>query len=306
MLHGVFAAWLRRSDWPHRCWPYARPISALAILALLAGAGPAKVPSRSDMVLALIPAQGDTLRVIATLLHGPSLAGSPDSSVDVIRIVDRRGETVYSDSMLTSVTADGVLEEEVSVDAERISFEGRTGLTLYQCGLPAIEGACGQCRHFVLRGQRLVPVTPWSNVCELTAAEVWTMHFTVRVPVRIRFDRAEGGVDLRPTRDPTTGLAVLDHDQMGTPDRYYGADTTFRVRLFRGSEGDAVDSVTVTPSSRVVIGRVYGEVGWWESALPGKQGAVTLEIKRLQVTVNGRRGFVEEGDFEGLGLITRS
>lgn len=87
-------------------------------------------------------------------------------------------------------------------------------------------------------------------------------------------------------------LAVLAFCEGDGPERRcFDADTTAQVALYRAPAGGLADTVTVTPSSRVDFGKVYAVI---------REGAV--EIKRLEVTVDGRHGYVEERHFMGLGL----
>jgi hypothetical protein len=286
------------------------PIVNRILVILTAGIalGAAAVPQLvcTDRLLAEFPVGGDTLRVIATVVHESPGDGWPDSSLAVIRIMNGRGGVPFSDSMPPARDESGRLLEEIDVAATPFAFESGEGLRLWRTDLPSAPSYGGDCRYFALRGRRLVPVTPWCGVCgdllpgDRVLAREWMSWFRVLVPVRIYFEREKGGMEAVPERDEGSGLAVLDIEGVGSLERWYEeADTALLIRLYRGPVGDAGDSVTVTPASTVRFGRVYAG-GVWIGA-DGSSG-VEVVIRRLEVTIDGRRGYVETRDFPALGL----
>jgi len=239
-------------------------------------------------------------------------------TVESLRMVDGHGGVQYADSLSLSLSRTGEIESENDITVERIQWSDGPGLRLEWEGSPSDPSDPGTCRYFARRGARLVAVTPWCSACrgpeagDVVVSKTWEDWFSVEVPARVRLDRPEGGLELVPETDPAHDhLAVLRIFDVDTlPHQFYGeygrplegADDQLRVRLFQAPTGAASASVTITPSSRVRLGRLYAGVGLvpWEGGAQGQSIQVT--IVRLEVTIDGRHGYVEEGDFFAVGL----
>ena len=260
--------------------------------------------TRQERVLLEVPMQRDTLRVVATDLHEIPGGAWPDSSVEMIRFMDRRGNVQFSDSMMPYVDAEG-LREEVSVDAYPITFDGGRGVILRRMFSPSDPTYEGDCRYFALRGKTLAPVSPWCGACgdllpgNRAKASLWMSWFRAYVPFVIHFERLEGGLEIVADKDSASGLASLEIDK--DPGRYYeDPDTVFTVRLFRAPVGEASDSVVVSAATKVIFGRLYAELMVDQEA--ERQGEFDAQVRRLEVTIDNHHGYVAERDFPALGL----
>src|SRR4029077_14818358 len=101
---------------------------------------PARRLSTAERVLAVLPVESDTLRVVATVLRGFPRGHWPDSTVEAIRIVDRRGAVQFSDSLFPYRDSTGALAEQYDVAAWPISWDAGRGLLLGRWDEPSAPG----------------------------------------------------------------------------------------------------------------------------------------------------------------------
>lgn len=278
---------------------------------------------RIDRVLAEIPVQGDTLRAVAGVIRDRANHASPDSSVESLRILNRRGACLYSDTFYVRKGPDGPLYAQVAVDAWRNRWSHGWAFKLRDESvnqvLRARFGPDYHCRYVVVRGDSVVPVTPWCQLCgdlnpgDLVLHGVDLGWFRVALPLRIRFDSPQGGIEVVPTRDPKAGgLAVLQinsarihwwpEDPLGPNAHLYPSDSVRRVFVYRAAIGQEGDSVTVTPASTVRFGRAWAECAQWADLGPRCPDDIDVDLKRLEFTANGRRGFLDQQGLRMLGV----
>jgi hypothetical protein len=282
----------------------------LSALVLLMAYGGSWRFQRIDRVLAEVPAGGDTLRVVAGIIRDRFTTSWPDSSVESIRIVNRQEAYQYSDTFFVHKGPEGPLYAQVVVGAWPVKWSRGYGLKLRDEAVHPELGADyvdEHCRYFALRGERLVPVTPWCSLCGDMLSGDRVMHSVgfgwcyVLVPLRIRFDLARGGLEVVPVRSAGSGgLAELE---VGGVEAW--VDTASRAFLYRRVTGEAGDSVSVTPDSEVKVVRVYAECAGWGDLGNYCPDDIRIDVRRLEVIVDGKHGFVEERDFPALGLYER-
>lgn len=306
-----------------RALPDGRRLRRVALslsVLLLSGAAHAAGLHRVERLLTELPAKHDTLRVLATVLQGQR--GDPCfETVKTVRVVGRRAETQLVDS-LPPFWRDsrGVLQSGVEVDAAPVAWGRRQGVVLHRwyVNYAPTRAQNPECRYLALRGHRLVPVSAWCNALGRPVAggrvlvEKSFGWFTALVPVRLRGGTRDGGLAPQPDRDRSTGLAELEigGEGIGAEPHARGAGPPKPLRLYRGPVGEEGDSVVVGPTTTIVLGRAYAEVGIvsaprdWDHLPAWEVAEVVVTLKRLAVVVGGRRGFVEERDFPALGLET--
>ena len=133
----------------------------------------------------------------------------------------------------------------------------------------------------------------------------WTGYYSVTVPVKIRLS-SSGPLRLppfTPSGAHESGLVPLQTEFYAR--HYWGDNVGGPVALYPTLTSMTPSEVTVRPASRVKLGRAY--------AVPrlssGARGVTHIgaDVERLEVTINGKTGFVEVDDetFKTLG-ITRA
>lgn len=293
-------------------------VLACAAASGLAGVGPAAAEHRSDRVLYRLVSGRDTVRVIAGMLCTAGDPGwGPDScfeTTETIRAVDGLGQVTYADTLPPGFDDDRRLTARVAAEATPVGWSTGRGVMVSLSHTPSdpLWSDVDACRYFALRKGRLVPVTPWCTACrgdgpgDLVYAEWWAGWFPIRVPARVRLDRPSGGLEFVPERDPRgSGLAVLDIPRLSDLELAFDTYGEFRVRLFRTTYGEGSDVVVVTPRSSIRIGRVFAEIG--PAAVEPGYGPVPVlslpvTVRRLEVTIHGMHGYLEEADFPHIGL----
>lgn len=262
---------------------------------------------RSESLLASIPFKSDTLRVIGTKLHD-DVAPRFDSTLCEVRVVDQAGTELYRESLLDCDYPGDTLEEEITLATMAFPFAGGLGIDLYLDASPSIASYPGDCRYLLIQTRidsdepRPVvrPVSAWCWVFrdhdrfEYLIDEGW---FSALIPVEPRFDRPNGGFEPAGL-ERDSDLAVLQIQAYGKPSPHKQT----QVRLFSTPVIDQYDSVLITPLTDITLGR-----GWFRttgSCLACLENDdFSMDIVRLEVTIDGRKGFVEETDFGKLGLL---
>ena len=113
-------------------------------LALLLGNGTEPRFDRVDRVLAALPVGHDEFRVVATIVRDHVSHAWPDSSVETLRIINRRGECLYSESYNVSNGPAAVLNAGVVVEAWPMRWAGGRGFKLRdEPWIPGIGNASG-------------------------------------------------------------------------------------------------------------------------------------------------------------------
>lgn len=247
-------------------------VLALALL-VAADAGPRFV--RVDHVLAEMPTRGDTLRVVAGIICDRFNGAVIDSSVESVRIVNRHGAYLYSDTFYVRKGAKGSLYAQVAVEAWPVWWTGGVGFKLRDEAVnPSLRRRFGpsyHCRYLAVRGDSVVPVIPWCSLCGELLSGDRVMHpvsfgsFHVELPLRVRFDLPGGGLEVVPPRDQAAGgLAILEakgarihwwpEDPLSPNAHLYPADSVRRAFLYRSVAGAKGDSITVTPTLVLQLG----------------------------------------------------
>ena len=292
-----------------------------AVVLIAAVAESSKRLERVDRVLAVQVTAHDTLRVVVGIIRDSS-RDWPDSSVESVRIVNRRGAYLYSDTFFVRNGADGPLYAHVGVDAWPVKWTGGVGFRLRdENQSPRFREHFGpdyHCRFFAVRGDTLVSIVPWCALCgELLSGDriihrVSLSRFVVDIPLRVRFDLPTGGLELAPIRDPAAdNLAVLEttgaclhwgpEDPSGPKAHLYPSEPLRRAFLYRSAIGSDGDSISVTQKSVVRFGRAYVECAKWAGLGDHCPDDLKIEFKRLEFTADGRHGFLDEAGMQSLG-----
>jgi hypothetical protein len=221
--------------------------------------------------------------------------------------VDRHGTYQYSDTFYVHKGVDGPLYAQVVVSACPLKWSGGRGLKLTDGGVeaPTVDDEFyvnEHCRYFALRGNRLVPVTQWCSLCDTMVGGdriAYPVSFgwcSVLVPMRVRFDLPQGGLEVDPERSAAWGgLAKMKVREVEA-----WVDTAARVFLHRAVTGEAGDSISVTLDSEIDVLQAYGKC-----ATAGDPDDIRVDVKRVEVVVDGKHGFVDERDFRALGFYER-
>jgi hypothetical protein len=121
--------------------------------------------------------------------------------------------------------------------------------------------------------------------------------FDVVLPVVPRFERPNGGFEPS-LLEWDSDLVVLDIHAHGKPSPYEQAE----VHLFRSPVSDQYDTILITPSTDITLARGwFGTTGSCLGCLENDD--FSIDIVRLEVTIDGRKGFLEQTDFDELGLF---
>jgi hypothetical protein len=177
-----------------------------------------------------------------------------------------------------------------------------------------------ECRYLAVHGKTVVPITPWCALCnELQSGdelvyEVPLGWFSARLPLRVRFDLPQGGLQISARRDPAAeGQAVLEAEggyiHWWAEDRdspnfdLYPTDSVRRTFLYRSALGEVGDSISVTPSSIVTFGRVYAKCPKWVDPARLCPDGIDVEFKRVEFDVGGRWGYLDARGLELLGVV---
>jgi len=294
-------------------------VLACTVVSGLAVSGPAAAEHRSDRVLVRMASGRDTVRVIAGTLCTPGdPAWGPDScfqTTETIRAVDGLGRVTCADTLPPGFDDAGRLTRQVTAKATSVAWSTGRGVRVDVSHTPSdpLWSDVDACRYYALRKGALVAVTPWCRACQgngpgnVVFSEWWAGWFPIRVPARVRPERTSGGLEFIPARDPRgSGLAVLEIPRIDELERGFANPAgEYRIHLFRTAGGADFDVLVVTPRSNVRIGRVFAEVGP-AAVEPGYATppvlSVPVTVRRLEVTVHGLHGYIEEADFANIGL----
>ncbi len=297
---------------------------AVLSMSVLAGAEPRF--ERIDRVLAEIPVPGDTLRAVVGIIRDRTTHAFPDSSVESLRILNRRGACLYSDTFYVHKRPDDPLYAQVAVDAWAVRWSNGWAFRFRDEAVnPTLRARFGpdyHCRYVAVRGDGVVPIMPWCRLCGDLRPDGVVLHgvdlgwFKVAVPLKPRFDLTRGGIEVAPVRDSSSGgLAVLEthgalihwwpEDPMGPNAHLYPTDSLRRVFVYCAAAGEDGDSISVSPSSVVRFGRAYAECSNWVDLGYHCPDDIQVVLRRLEFTLDGRRGFLDPKGLKMLGLLDR-
>lgn len=297
--------------------------SWLAILSMLLVPSAQPRFERVDRVLAEVPVMGDTLRAVVGILRDRTRDASPDSSVESLRILNRRGACLYSDTFYVHKGSNGPLYAQVAVAAWAIRWSNGWAFRFRDEAVnPALRARFGpdyHCRYLAVRGDSVVPIMPWCRLCgdlrpgDLVLHGVDLGWFKVALPLKLRFDLPQGGIEVAGRRDPMAGgLAVLETNGArihwwpeapeGPNAHLYPSDSLRRVFVYRAAVGDDGDSIAVSPASVVRFGLAYAECAQWANLGSRCPDDIRVDLKRLEFIVNGRRGFLDQQGLRMLGV----
>ncbi len=125
-----------------------------------------------------------------------------------------------------------------------------------------------------------------------------THHFYLDIPVIIDLDLTSTKTYLTNFPiDPQSGYEMIPVTAEFHTDFLGGGSG--RVKLYETAGGNKYSTLKVQKEFDVKVGRAYGttkfgrsETGVW----------ISYDIKRLQVTIDGKSGFVEQKDYQVIGL----
>ena len=271
---------------------------------------------RVERVLAEVPAKGDTLRLVATVLRGR--IGDPCyETIESLRVDGRSGQPYAEGMPSASIAKDGALETGVGVTAASMAWGKVRGLVLHRTYVHSgfVEDQRADWRYLALRGRRLVAISPWCDAHGQALPGFRLMGvkpfgwFDALIPTRLHVGRHHEGLALVPEKDRASGLALLPIaiSEMAERD---SAGPASPILLYRGPTAPESDTVLVSGATPVQFGKAYAEVGLadgtraWGDRPPWHVAETRVALRRLEVVVGGRRGFVEERDFQALGLET--
>ncbi len=273
-----------------------------------------------EQVLGPFSVAGKDVTVVLKLARLDSSVSGPEQvTVAAVRIVDTDEDVHHEEEYQVEVRPHG-FQDWHEVKASVLELSAGTALMLEYSSYPRAPSSGPSRRLFAWKDGRLAPLSPRiggdGHFQDLPKGErpitfrllpgdrmpfrAWASSFTVEVSLQIRLAAFSSGeadpLDLALELDPASGLAVLPVSDPFV----YGAEAQ-EVTLYRSPMGQEADRVQVTPTSEIVYGPAYGEVRLSRDPL-GRYVRIDVEIVRLQVTIDGKAGFVEKWDFLRVGL----
>lgn len=213
----------------------------------------------------------------------------------------------------------GGFHEQFSIGISKLKTPGREALLISHGFFPSAPGSGVDLQLFAWREDDLISLSEPFEVSgnfggikreqegvELTLSDteviMMTHHsthfFYLDIPVIIDLD-PESSERYRaevPT-DSESGFELMPVEAEIHPD-FLGGNPG-HVSLYSSPGGSEYTTVPVDRESEVKIGSAYGETKISRS----ETGAwVSYEIKRLEVSIDGKSGFVEEKDYQTIGL----
>lgn len=183
-------------------------VGLLGLLGLVSAEPTKSRFERVDRVLAEIPVRGDTLRAVVGVLRDRTSHVWPDSSVESLRIVNRHGTYLYEDTFYVHKGRQGPLYAQVLVEAWPIQSSAGWAFKFRDEAVDTLMrvrfGPRYHCRYLAVRADSVVPITPWCRLCspmlpgDVVLHSVQLPWFKARVPLKLRFDLARGGIEVPP------------------------------------------------------------------------------------------------------------
>ena len=240
-----------------------------------------------------------------------------EESIESFTIMDENG-TVHHTQKYTIEMAEYGFTDGHDVTAFVLESSRGTGLVIDHWFWPSAPGTGQERQVFVLKDGKLVPLCKpfavYGSIKPLAPGssknarrlldgdtmifEAWAMYFYVKIPVEIRLSGKAGeepeGIIPRPAEITEEGYAVLETITEPRP-----IEGDHAISLYEAVKDESAKTVAVTKNSKIVFGPAYGTVH-----LKEYEDVIHVEptIFRLKVSIDGREGFVEEKDFQALGL----
>lgn len=232
---------------------------------------------------------------------------------------DSGNNRYYTKEFVLREAPGGGFQDQFSIGISKIATPGREALLISHGFFPSAPGTGVDRQFFVWKQDRLVPLSGPFELSgsfgklkrnseavetELSDTEIIMMtqhsthHFYLDIPVIIDLDPASSqtyrtGFPV----DSESGYEIIPVTAEIHPD-FLGGEPG-QVRLYETAGGSKHTILEVRKDSEVKIGRAYGTTKIGQS----EAGAwVSFEVKRLQVTIDGKSGFVEERDYQTIGL----
>lgn len=232
---------------------------------------------------------------------------------------DSTGKYLFSrDFPEPEVTKHG-FGNEFHIGPYTISTPGKEALVISHWYYPSAPGTGEDLQFFVWQKGKLVPLSKSFDIygdyeeisradagSDITLSDTETVlmihhleyYFFSKIPVVINLDpAAKEPYRVALAKDKESGLDIIPLMAERRPD--FMDDQPAEIRLYKSAVGETFKSIRVNRESTIEIGSAYGTT----SANENERGAgVSVKVKRLKVTIDGKTGFVEEKDYQKLGL----
>lgn len=273
---------------------------------------------QKEIVDSTLTIDGKTVIVEQSVLKLDNKAGF-NRTLSSYAIKDWSGTTLFvRDFPETEVTENG-FGDEFHIGPYTISTPGKEALVISHWYYPSAPGTGEDLQFFVWQKGKLVPLSKPFDIygdyeeisradagSDITLSDSETIlmlrhleyYFYSKIPVVINLDPAAAEpYRVALAKDKESGLNIIPLMAERRPS--FMDDQPAEVRLYKSAAGETFKSVRVDRESTIEIGPAYGHA----SARENERGAgVSVQIKRLQVTIDGKIGYVEEKDYQKLGL----
>jgi hypothetical protein len=232
---------------------------------------------------------------------------------------DSANNSHYTKEFTLRDASGGGFHDQFSIGISKLKTPGREALLISHGFLPSASGTGVDRQFFTWKKDSLVPLSGPFELSGrfgrikrdiegvdvvLSSTEVIMMtqhsthHFYLEIPVIIDLDPTSSKTyRTNFPKDPESGYEIIPVTSEIHPDFIGGGSG--QVRLYEKAGGNEYLTLQVQKDSEVKIGQAYGttkigqsETGVW----------ISYEVKRLQVTIDGKSGFVEEKDYQVIGL----
>jgi hypothetical protein len=290
-----------------------------------------------DTTVAVLPMGPDTVRITARVADAApkhrvvaaavnALTGTRPvqwpTGVLALQLTDREFGSLYTTTFPSQQDSLGRLIAPIDVSASPMRLDGDPAVFLVEREEPHSRGRGQAWQVIVLHGahalatgrvaQPVIQPVRASMDGPLDAlpgrqvvVQVNTGTIELEVPLEIAPDSATavGGIIPRAKHDSATGLDRFAVARLTGP-AFPPGSAPHQVLLHRFASDTAADTITVSPTSAIEYGEAYGTATIQRDADPSFVEEVRVSVTglRLAVTVDGRVGLVDPGDFAKIGL----
>ncbi|MGH7645867.1 MAG: hypothetical protein ACREMR_09810, partial [Gemmatimonadales bacterium] len=254
--------------------------------------------------------------------------GSDVVAVDCLRIVDGTDAVHFARDYKVTLGGDSGFDDWIEITASMLETSQGPVLVVDESVNPSAPGTGESRQFFALVDGRLRPLTSrvsgYGNFAGLPAGQqprsfrllagdrmefrAWEGHFGIALPLELRFpgrpDAPPEGLALVLETDTTSGLTVLPVTETADIGPEYRGEIE-QVTLYRSATGSTADTVLVRKNSRIEYGPAYGRA-WLNLDARRDELGIGVDIARLRVVIDGKAGFIEEDDYEKVGLSQAS